>query len=108
MTGDDPAAAVTVLLAARARCLRELDADCLAAVEQLGSPVLQRDLAALEAPDGLGDVPVDVSGASLVNRLGAAALFSATARQGGDDEPASVLVIKTEAGWRVRDVSLAG
>ncbi|GAA4667336.1 hypothetical protein [Frondihabitans cladoniiphilus] len=101
LQGDDAAAATALLLQRRAACLTALDSECLAAVDQAGSPAETVDTAAVEAPGLLTQVPVDVAVGEETNRLGGGVLFRAIT---GNDEPASVLVIKTGAGWRLRDV----
>ncbi|WP_286343734.1 hypothetical protein [Frondihabitans sucicola] len=101
LTGDDADAAAAELLQLRAACLAALDRSCLEAVEQPGSPVLALDLAAIDDPARLDERPVDLRIDAVVNRLGGAVLYRA---RGPDDEPASVLVTRTEAGWRLRTI----
>ena len=102
VTGDDAAAATAFLLEARVGCLREPTSTCLAAVHQEGSPAAARDgvLVADPAAAGVPLLPVRVE--SEVQRLGESVLFACRT---ADDEPASVLVVRTEAGWRLRDVA---
>lgn len=102
LTGDDVDKATRTLLSLRAACLRALDRGCLTGVDQDGSPLLEQDSKATDDPDRLDDLPRDVTLGPAVNRLGGAALYAATGR---DDEPASVLVTRTEAGWRLRSVA---
>jgi len=100
-TGEDAVAAAQVLLTARALCLTDVTPSCLAAVDQPGSPIAARDAPLLDDPGAAGGalVPTTVDGE--VQRLGETVLLDA---HGGDDEPASVLVVRTEAGWRLREV----
>lgn len=99
---EDPAVALRRLLAHREQCLREASFACLAAVVQQGSAAEQEDSAALTAGDTralpLVPVPADAE-IAIVDLLGDGALVTVTAPQ---TEPASVLLIRTEAGWRIR------
>lgn len=106
LAGDDADGAARVLLRLRAACLEALDSECLAGVDEPGSPALLADTAAADDPALLADLPVPVEVRSVVNRLGGAVLYAAAGH--ADDEPASVLVTRTEAGWRVRTVSRRG
>lgn len=106
LAGDDADGAARVLLRLRAACLEALDSECLAGVDEPGSPALLADTAAVDDPALLADLPVPVEVRSVVNRLGGAVLYAAASH--ADDEPASVLVTRTEAGWRVRTVSRRG
>ena len=62
---------------------------------------LEADRAALDALVADGEQPalLDAASATIVERLGDTVLISL----GPDSEPASVLLMKGEAGWRVRD-----
>lgn len=102
--GDDPVAALLALLERRDRCVRELSVLCLDEVLQAGSAALARDAALIgEVQSGgeLGpDAVIAVQQAALVERLGDSALVSL-----GDvpkTQPASTLLMKGEAGWRIR------
>ena len=103
--GDDPVAALVELLVGRARCVRDLSVLCLDAVLQRGSAALERDTAVIRALQSGGeqtpDAAVETSGPLLVERLGDSALLDL-----GDvpqTQPASALVMRGEAGWRIRD-----
>ncbi|MET1044789.1 MAG: protein kinase [Microbacteriaceae bacterium] len=99
---DDPVAAAVELVQTRARCLRDVSVLCLDAVAQHGSAALTADEATLRAVrDGQVDaasVDIAVGDPLLVERLGDSALIDL----GTDSEPASLLVIRGEAGWRIR------
>lgn len=103
--GDDAGAAATVLLRTRRDCLREATPACLAAVDQAGSPIALRDAMVLDDPSLAGDrtFAVELTGES--SATGGTVLLEA---RGPDGEPASVLVMRTEAGWRLRDVFVDG
>lgn len=101
LAGDDAAGATAVLLRARQLCLRDATPSCLASVDQAGSPAAARDAVVLDDPGAASRLPLPVRVTAEVQRLGDTVLFDAA---GEDDEPASVLVVRTEAGWRLREV----
>lgn len=100
---DDPVAAARVLLAGRAACLAAASVTCLGAYEQPGSPVLAADTHALGA-----EQPASPTGAvgALVQRIGDVAIVALAAKgdSAADSEPASLLLVKGEAGWRLREI----
>ncbi|TFC00267.1 MULTISPECIES: hypothetical protein [unclassified Cryobacterium] len=122
LRGEDPAAATAALLRIRALCLVTADRDCLAEVSQPDSPALAGASALIgHAPDGAtgsatgyphdSSAPtVDGSVPTVVNRIGNLALvaLSVGGAAPGNDKPASVLVVKGEAGWRLREFFGAG
>ncbi|NEM90281.1 hypothetical protein [Galbitalea soli] len=106
-----PGAAATALLRARRACLERSDARCLRVVDEPGSSGLDHDLALLgesrtNAP-GSGAEKRDSLAESAVGRvqsLGGAALISLVGAS--NTGPASVLIVRSEAGWRIRDLFL--
>jgi hypothetical protein len=100
---DDPVAALTVLLTARDGCFRDLSVLCLATVDDSSSGAFSSDTAAIQRVQQGGQTTTGSTHGgrplTLVERLGDTALV----RIGDDSEPASVLMIRTEAGWRIRD-----
>ena len=104
--GDDPVSALVVLLAARRDCLVQLSEQCFTAVDQTGSAALGADRALVRDVRGGAELPVldpvSQESVKLLQRLGDSALLS-VASAGANSKPASVLVMRTEAGWRVRD-----
>jgi eukaryotic-like serine/threonine-protein kinase len=101
ITGDDPVAALRKLVARRERCFREVSVLCLDGVDELGSSALDEDRAAVRAILEGGTEPsrLSLASATLVERLGDSALVDL----GPGSDPASVLLLKGEAGWRIRD-----
>ena len=103
VTADDPVAAALALLGARDRCIRDLSVECLDDVGQRDSSALAADrellAAVIEGDAAAVVIDVDPALVELVQRLGDSALVSL----GPDSEPASVLLVKGEAGWRIRD-----
>ena len=107
VTGDDPAVAVPVLLRIRTRCLAEVSVVCLDGVHQPQSAAMAADSYALRMmqqgggslePEGLAAWT-----AVLVEHRGDVALVSLQPPH-AERQPASVLVVKGEAGWRIRDI----
>ncbi|ARC57022.1 hypothetical protein AS850_08030 [Frondihabitans sp. 762G35] len=105
---DDVESTTRLLLAHREECLRSLDADCLTRVDRAGSPLARDDAAAVADPSLLATRPVAVELGEQTNAFDDTVLFDAVLRPGssrnGNSEPASVLVVRTEAGWRLSDV----
>ncbi|MEO5919589.1 MAG: protein kinase [Pseudolysinimonas sp.] len=101
IAGDDPIAALAELFARRERCFRELSVLCLDGVDEGGSAASEADREALRAMLEGGDAPpsLHLATATLTERLGGSALVEL----GPDSDPASVLLMKGEAGWRIRD-----
>jgi hypothetical protein len=108
--GDDPLAAVVVLLAARNRCLAEMSILCLDAVAQQGSSVMVEDVATIRAMSQ-GVTPTSTFGTIgtmtaselvLLERLGDSALVGAVQSSSAENKPASFLVMRGETGWLLR------
>ncbi|HEY0259090.1 MAG TPA: hypothetical protein VGC18_04500 [Lacisediminihabitans sp.] len=127
---DDPVAAATALLAIRAGCIAALSVPCLERADQKGSASMDADSAAIgRARSGAprGGQALDGLEPRLVQRLGDSAILELTPVGGASVEggpaggppesgaeaetdasrgPASLLVVRGEAGWRIRDVIL--
>ncbi|WP_155885520.1 hypothetical protein [Cryocola sp. 340MFSha3.1] len=105
---EDPVDAARAVLDARHSCFtaRPAHSDCLTGVLDEGSPVVAEETAALGAEGAAAKR--DFSGAtlSLVERWGGAALVSAApdSTRTPKSEPASLLLVRSEAGWRLRAV----
>jgi eukaryotic-like serine/threonine-protein kinase len=102
--GQDPAKAVLALLDVRAECLRKASASCLQSVDQDGSATLENDKRLISSgrPAGAEDLLDPVEKATLVQRLGDSALISVQFAGGATAIP--LLAIRTEHGWRIRDL----
>ena len=105
IVGDDPAAATASLLTARDRCIRDTSVLCLDAVVQPDSAAAAADRALIrdiqtgkELPTSWG---VESDEVILEERLGDSAIVSLG--DTADDQPTSLLLMKVEAGWRIRD-----
>lgn len=101
LTPDDPLEALNGLLARRDDCLRDLSMLCLDEVDERGSAALDDDRGAIQAIIAEGEQPPhpDARGAMVVERLGDSVLVDLAP----ESQPASVLLMKGEAGWRIRD-----
>jgi hypothetical protein len=129
IVGDDPIAAASALVEARQGCIRSMSIVCLDSVAQQGSVAMDDDVALIRAlqagaepPAGsaLGgtdmphsasvvapseQTPSGVALFELVERLGATALVemrSTDSAVAGETATASLLLMKGEAGWRIR------
>lgn len=134
IAGDDPVTAVIALLDLRRRCLDEGSVLCLDGVHQTGSVAWEADshrvrrgqegagqegVGQVEAgQEGVGQdeaaqegttdspllpIPADGQGAALVERMGDSALVTLPATAGGATT-VSILMIRSDAGWRIRDL----
>ncbi|CAN5366565.1 hypothetical protein BH11ACT4_BH11ACT4_04450 [soil metagenome] len=105
VAGDDPVAALVTLLDARQRCISDLSVLCLDAVGQAGSSALAEDEAVIRSLQDGAESPapftVDAAQVTVNERLGDSAILDLV--DVADSEPASVLLMKGEAGWRIRD-----
>ena len=105
---DDPLLASKILLAERATCIRELSILCLDNVDEASSAAFTSDAALIQQVQQGGEIPkfAPEAGAelALVERLGDTALINLGARGQPGGGPASILVIRSKTGWRIRDV----
>lgn len=102
---DDPVEALVALLAAREQCIRDLSVLCLDEVGHTGSSALASDQALIRELQSGGEQPkrllADPADITLTERLGDSAILALG--DGADGKPASFLLMKGEAGWRIRD-----
>ncbi|MDQ1597585.1 MAG: eukaryotic-like serine/threonine-protein kinase [Microbacteriaceae bacterium] len=111
--GDDPATAAVALIATRRACLEQRSASCLDRVDQKDSAVMDADLHLLRTLSARADIPTEASLAGmvpgLVQRLGDTAIVQFGSGDGierrPETNPASLLLIRSEAGWRIRDLT---
>jgi hypothetical protein len=100
---DDPVVAATALLAGRKDCLAAHDVSCLDRVDQWQSPALSADVGIAAAADGAADPLADIHDLAASEQLGGAVLLTAVVEaHAGTKKPASLLVVRGEAGWRLR------
>ncbi|TXN32159.1 protein kinase domain-containing protein [Lacisediminihabitans profunda] len=102
---DDPAAASMALLAARAACIEGLSVQCLDSVDQAGSAAIEADenLIRTAQQDRRTPAPMAADHAELVQRLGDSAMVRIVGSSGSP--PASLLLVRGSAGWRIRDIA---
>ncbi len=101
-----PIAAAAALLERRAECFHTLDLGCLDEVVQPGSAAESNDRTALVAAREGGAAPhvdFDLAALTVTTEMGGAVLVTAPWRL-GEREPASLLMVKGEAGWRLREI----
>ena len=107
--GDDPVAAVAALLGRRASCLAASSLVCLVEVDQTGSALLALDSYVVRERQegGSGQDLADylTYSSSVAERTGDLAVVALTPPPGEEkSQPASVLVVKGEGGWRLREI----
>lgn len=99
LASDDPLAAVRTLLERRQRCIQAASEECLTAITQDGAPAREDAVAAVQTVAAGGAVPGPIAfndAAPFVQRTGGSAIVT-----GGQ---VSILVVKSDGGWRLRDV----
>ncbi|WP_394551916.1 hypothetical protein ACDF64_13695 [Agromyces sp. MMS24-JH15] len=104
----EPDAGVTAadLLERRADCIARLDLECLDTVDQAGSAIAEADRrSVLEGRDGraVAGHPFDLAAVVPQTAMGDAVLVAVPYLE-AEREPASVLMMRTEAGWRLREL----
>lgn len=98
---DDPVTAASALLTLRQICLASVDpGDCVGAREQSGSALSDAH------PRRPADYPAGSAPPALVDRWGDFALFSFSTA-GVETPPASLLIVRGEDGWRIRNIGVA-
>ncbi|KQM15157.1 hypothetical protein ASF83_03935 [Plantibacter sp. Leaf171] len=107
--GDDPLAAARALVLRRDQCRSSSDATCLWEAVEPGSPFGDEE----QVGDGIGSI--EAATLELVDRQGDAAVLRGTgegvATDGGATkrrQPVTLLVVRGETGWRLREVFTAG
>lgn len=98
---DDPVTAAATLLEVRQTCLAAGDLECVLAVAQPGSPIATRDRATIDAAAAESRVP-DLGSITLAADLGDAVVLTVPWVD-AEREPASLLMMRSEAGWRLRE-----
>ncbi|GAB3126119.1 hypothetical protein GCM10027056_23040 [Glaciibacter psychrotolerans] len=117
ITGDDPLAATVALLRRRAECVAAASVLCLDQVDQAGSSLLATDSYTVRMKQlneanpnvpsaGVPLLQPNAEALSLVERTGNAVLIAVAAADAvpTNNKPASLLIIRGEAGWRLREI----
>lgn len=97
------AAVAAELLELRASCLRSGDRACLSAVVQPGSALEADDLAGLASGGMADDASFDLGTLAVSGTMGQAVLLQ-LAYDDAERQPASLLMVRSEAGWRLREI----
>lgn len=104
----EPVAAASALLLARHACFaaRERAVTCLSDIVQAGSPLAESDRAALASARSADELDYAGAAVELMQTWGDAALVSVAPDRARTpkSEPASLLMVRSEAGWRLREV----
>ena len=98
--------ATAQLLELRASCFATLDQACLAQVAQPDSAIERADLDLLAQARSGAAVPIDefaLDAITITAEMGSAVLL-AVPYADAQREPASLLVMRGEAGWRLREL----
>ena len=109
VTGDDPAAAARELVRRRDECRTTGEEGCVWDSVERGSPFDDDEHL------GVGIGSIDAASLDLVDRQGDAAVLRGTAEPSetndataGRRQPVTLLVVRGETGWRLREVFTAG
>jgi hypothetical protein len=97
------------LLERRQQCLAERSVACLDAVHQPDSAAWNADVSRITAVQSGGELPEESfapGNATLIDRMGDTALLAIgpVGAEPPTHATASVLIIRTEAGWRIRSL----
>ena len=111
--GEDPLAAARALLAARTKCFTTQSLPCFTSVDQAGSAVIEADRELVRRlKKGLplpAEATLDGFTPRLIQQLGDSAIIQLVAADGSavtKKNPAPLLLVRNEAGWRIRDLAL--
>lgn len=116
INGDDPLGAAGALLVARQRCLTAASVVCLLDVVQENTALMEADRSRVGDANRRDGASVKVvtaaelevgpltHTATLVERSGDAALVLWEPKVAHDSQPVSVLVMRADTGWRLREI----
>ena len=111
--GEDPIAAARALLAARTQCFIAQSLTCFTTVDQAGSAVIEADRDLVRRLNKGVPLPAEATldgfTPRLIQQLGDSAIIQLVAADGGaitEKNPAPLLLVRNEAGWRIRDLAL--
>lgn len=107
--GDDPIAAALALLELRARCLVDRSVLCLDAVHQADSAAWRADASRIQSVQEGGELEKNAfapGGVTIIDQMGDTVLLAVEPSDvaSSGNATASVLMIRTEAGWRIRSL----
>ena len=111
--GEDPLAAARALLAARVKCFAAKSAACFDSVDQAGSAVIEADRDLVRRLKSGATLPTEATldgfTPHLIQQLGDSAIIQLVAADGtaaSTKNPAPLLLVRSETGWRIRDFAL--
>ena len=111
--GEDPLAAARALLTARTKCFIAQSLACFTTVDQAGSAVIEADRELVRRlKEGLplpAEATLDGFTPRLIQQLGDSAIIQLVAADGSavtKKNPAPLLLVRNETGWRIRDLAL--
>jgi len=111
--GEDPLAAARALLAARTKCFVAQSLTCFTTVDQAGSAVIEADRDLVRRLKKGVPLPAEATldgfTPRLIQQLGDSAIIQLVAADGSaitEKNPAPLLLVRNEAGWRIRDIAL--
>ena len=111
--GEDPLAAARALLAARTKCFIAQSLTCFTTVDQAGSAVIEADRDLVRRLKKGVPLPAEATldgfTPRLIQQLGDSAIIQLVAADGSaitEQNPAPLLLVRNEAGWRIRDIAL--
>ena len=111
--GEDPLAAARALLAARTECFIALSLTCFTTVDQAGSAVIDADRDLVRRLKKGVPLPAEATldgfTPRLIQQLGDSAIIQLVAADGSAitrKNPAPLLLVRNETGWRIRDLAL--
>lgn len=104
----DPLDAAKQLVIARGECIRRKSITCLDLVDQKDSAAMDQDRQLIRQTGSHAvDRLLSEGVLTLVQELGDSAIIAITPPEGVEQSsPASLLVVRSEAGWRIRDLVL--
>ena len=113
IAGEDPLAAARALLAARTRCFEVKSPTCFDSVDQAGSAVIEADRELVRRMREGAPLPAEATlegfTPRLIQQLGDSAIIQLVDAEGSavtTKNPAPLLLVRNEAGWRIRDLAL--
>ena len=111
--GEDPLAAARALLSARSRCFAAKSPTCFDSVDQAGSAVIEADRDMFRRLKKGVPLPPEATlegfTPRLIQQLGDSAIIQLVDTEGNTvttKNPAPLLLVRSEAGWRIRDLAL--
>jgi hypothetical protein len=110
---DDPVAAARALLSIRSKCFSAKSTTCFDSVDQVGSAMIEADRDLFRRLDSGAPLPIEATldgfTPQLIQQWGDSAILQLVAADGSAasmTNPAPLLLVRDETGWRIRDLSL--